>query len=150
VEQWFKNAVVYCLDVDSFQDYNGDGIGDFHGLTDRLDYIAGLGVTCIWLLPFYPSPDRDNGFDVLDYYGVDSRLGTLGDFVEFTDKARERGLRVIIDLVANHTSDQHLWFQSARQSPKSPFRGYYVWSEDPPREEKADVAFPEEQKDVWT
>jgi maltose alpha-D-glucosyltransferase/alpha-amylase len=150
VEQWFKNAVVYCLDVDSFQDYNGDGIGDFHGLMDRLDYIGGLGVTCIWLLPFYPSPDRDNGFDVLDYYGVDSRLGTLGDFVEFMHQARERGLRVIIDLVANHTSDQHPWFQSARQSPKSPFRDYYVWSEDPPREEKADVAFPEEQKDVWT
>jgi maltose alpha-D-glucosyltransferase / alpha-amylase len=150
IDLWFKDAVIYCLDVDSYQDHNGDGAGDFHGLMDRLDHIAGLGATCVWLLPFYPSPDRDNGFDVMDYYGVDSRLGTLGDFVEFMHKAREHGLRLIIDLVVNHTSDQHPWFQSARQSRKSPYRDFYVWADEPPKDKKHKVAFPGEQKDVWT
>src|SRR5688500_8361936 len=114
-DRWFQNAIIYCLDVESFQDSDGDSVGDFAGLHSRLSYLEGLGVTCLWLLPFYPSPNRDNGYDVMDYYGVDARLGTLGDFVEFLRAARERGIRVITDLVINHTSGQHPWFQAARR-----------------------------------
>src|SRR6187455_622657 len=112
---WYKNAIIYCLDVEKYQDANGDGVGDFEGLTRRLDYLAGLGVTCLWLLPFQPGPNRDNGYVISDYYGVDPKHGTLGDFVEFTNHAAQRGIRVIIDLVVNHTSDQHPWFKSARR-----------------------------------
>ena len=104
---WYKDAVVYCVDVETYMDGNGDGIGDFRGLTLRLNHLAGLGVTCLWLLPFYPSPNRDNGYDIADYYGVSPRYGSLGDFVEFLRQARQRGMKVIIDLVVNHTSDQH-------------------------------------------
>src|ERR1700759_1492983 len=119
---WYKNAVVYCLDVSVFMDANGDGIGDFIGLMRRLDYLQGLGVTTIWLMPFQSSPRRDDGYDISDYYAVDPRFGTLGDFVEFTHAAKQRGMRVIIDLVVNHTSDQHPWFQQARSDPASPYR----------------------------
>ena len=115
---WWKNAVVYCLDVETFLDCDGDGCGDFRGLTEQIDYLAGSGVTCLWLMPFYPSPDRDDGYDITDFYGVDPRLGTLGDFVELVRTARDRGIRVIADLVVNHTSDQHPWFQEARSSPR--------------------------------
>ncbi|MCW5978856.1 MAG: trehalose synthase [Bryobacteraceae bacterium] len=111
--------------MDSFADGNGDGVGDFEGLTSRLDYLAGLNVNCVWLQPFFPSPNRDNGYD-MDYYGVNPLLGTLGDFVEFLYKARERGIRVIVDLVVNHTSNDHPWFQEARQDPDSHYRGYFV------------------------
>ena len=111
---WWKNAIVYCVDVELFADSNGDGCGDFPGLTDKVDYLAGLGVTCVWLMPFYPTPNKDNGYDISDFYGVDPRLGSLGDLVEFLRAARERGIRVIADLVVNHTSDQHPRFQSAR------------------------------------
>jgi 1,4-alpha-glucan branching enzyme len=107
LDLWYKNAIIYCLDVDTFMDSNGDGVGDFQGLADRLDHVEALGATCVWLLPFYPSPDRDNGYDVTDFYGVDRRLGTLGDFVNFTRAAHDRGLRVIVDLVVNHTSIDH-------------------------------------------
>ena len=113
---WWKNAVVYCLDVETFLDWNGDGIGDLEGLVERIDYLAGMGVSTLWLMPFYPSPDQDDGYDVTDFYGVDPRLGTLGDFVEVVRTARDRGMRVIIDLVVNHTSDKHPWFRSARAS----------------------------------
>ena len=115
---WYKNAVIYCLSVGTFMDANGDGIGDFEGLMRRLDYLHGLGVTAIWLMPFQPSPCRDDGYDISDYYGVDPRYGTLGDFVEFTHGAKQRGIRVLIDLVVNHTSDQHPWFQEARARPE--------------------------------
>ena len=131
---WYKDAIVYCLDVETYQDDNADGIGDFAGLTERLDHIAGLGATCIWLLPFYPTPNRDNGYDVMDYYNVDPRLGTLGDFVEFVRRAKERGLRIIADLVVNHTSDKHPWFQAARSDPDSPYRDYYVWADEEPED----------------
>ncbi|PSP26719.1 trehalose synthase [Halobacteriales archaeon QH_2_65_14] len=131
-EPWHKNAVIYALDVEAFNDSDGDGVGDFQGLIERLDYLNGLGVSALWLLPFYPTPNRDNGYDVTDYYGVDSRLGTLGDFVEFVEEADERGIRVLIDLVVNHTSDQHPWFQQARNDPDSKYRDYYVWVEEPP------------------
>ncbi len=147
---WYKNAVVYCLDVETFQDGNGDGVGDFRGLKRRLDYLAGLGVTCVWLLPFYPSPNRDNGYDITDYYGVDPRLGDLGDFVAFTHAARSHGIRVIVDLVVNHTSDRHPWFQAARSDPQSPFRDYYVWSKKKPKGMHEGMVFPGVQPSTWT
>lgn len=147
---WYKNAIIYCLDVETFQDSNDDGVGDFRGLTDRLDYLVGLGITCIWLLPFYPSPNRDNGYDVMDYYNVDSCFGTLGDFVEFMHQAGEHGIRVIIDLVVNHTSNQHPWFQAACQNPDSPYYDYYVWSENQPSDAEQGVVFPGVQHTTWT
>ena len=107
---WWKNAVIYCLDVETYADSNEDGVGDFPGLTKRVDYLAGLGVTCLWLMPFYPSPNRDDGYDITDFYNVDPKLGSLGDFIEFVRTACERGIRLIVDLVVNHTSDQHPWF----------------------------------------
>jgi maltose alpha-D-glucosyltransferase/alpha-amylase len=149
IDLWYKDAVIYSLDVETFQDSNGDGIGDFRGLALRLDYLASLGVTCLWLLPFYPTPDRDNGYDVKDYYGVDPRLGTLGDFVDFMHKARERGIRVLIDLVVNHTSDQHPWFQAARRDKGSPYRGYYIWSDALPANAHQGMVFPGYQDSVW-
>ena len=149
IDLWYKDAIIYSLDVDSFQDSDGDGIGDFRGLGERLDYLSSLGVTCLWLLPFYPSPNRDNGYDVMDYYGIDPRLGSLGDFVEFMHKARERGIRVLVDLVVNHTSDQHPWFQAARQSKDSPYRDYYIWSDTLPENAHEGMVFPGYQDAVW-
>jgi maltose alpha-D-glucosyltransferase / alpha-amylase len=147
---WYKNAIIYSLDVESFQDSNGDGIGDFPGLTARLPYLAGLGVTCVWLHPFYPSPRRDDGYDIVDYLGVDPRFGTLADFVEFAHQAESLGIRVIIDLVANHTSNEHPWFQAARSQPDSKFHNYYVWSEEPPENVTDGIVFPGYQKSIWT
>jgi len=147
---WYKNAIVYCLAVETFMDANGDGVGDFKGLVRRLDYLQGLGVTAIWLMPFQPSPQRDDGYDITDYYGVDPRYGTLGDFVEFTHGCKQRGIRVLIDLVVNHTSDQHPWFQSARSDPMSPHRDWYVWSEKKPAQADDGVVFPGVQKSTWT
>ncbi|MBW4422583.1 MAG: alpha-amylase family protein [Myxacorys californica WJT36-NPBG1] len=146
---WYKDAILYSLDVETFMDGNGDGIGDFIGLTQHLNHLAGLGVTCLWLLPFYPSPNRDNGYDVMDYYNVDPRLGTLGDFVEFMHQARERGMRVLIDLVINHTSDQHPWFQQSRSNSQSRYRNYYVWSENPPESDPSLIAFPTVEDSLW-
>jgi maltose alpha-D-glucosyltransferase / alpha-amylase len=147
---WYKNAIVYSLDVETFMDGNGDGIGDFRGLRNRIDYLAGLGVTCLWLLPFYPSPNRDNGYDVTDYYGVDPRLGDLGDFVEFSRQAHIHGIRIVVDLVANHTSDQHPWFQAARRDPSSPYRDYYVWSAEEPPGAREGMVFPGQQQRIWS
>ena len=147
---WYKDAIIYCLDVETFQDGNGDGVGDFAGLRRRLDYIDGLGINTLWLLPFYPTPNRDNGYDVTDYYSVDPRLGTLGNFVEFMHEARERGIRVLIDLPVNHTSQQHPWFQSARQGPDSPYHDYYVWSEQRPEDAEEGMVFPGVQEETWT
>ncbi|HEX9161186.1 MAG TPA: alpha-amylase family protein, partial [Thermoanaerobaculia bacterium] len=140
----------YCLDVETFVDSNADGIGDFEGLSRRLDYLAGLGITCVWLIPFQPSPNLDNGYDITDYYGVDSRHGTLGDFVDFTHHADELGIKVMIDLVINHTSDQHPWFQSARKSKSSPYRDWYVWSKRKPPDANRGMVFPGVQKTTWT
>jgi maltose alpha-D-glucosyltransferase/alpha-amylase len=126
---WYKNAIIYSLDLDSFMDANGDGIGDFEGLTRQLDYLHSLGITVIWLAPFQPSPKRDNGYDVSDYYGVDPDYGSSGEFVEFMHEAHKRGIRVVIDLVVNHTSDQHRWFQEAIKSKDSFYHDWYVWSE---------------------
>jgi trehalose synthase len=145
---WWKTAVVYCLDVETFLDDDGDGVGDFAGLARRIDYLADLGVTCLWLMPFFPSPDRDDGYDITDFYGVDPRLGTHGDFVEVVRTARDRGIRVIIDLVVNHTSDRHPWFREARKSVDNPYRDYYVWSKTKPKDNAATV-FPGEESSMW-
>ena len=147
---WYKNAVVYCLNVETFIDSNGDGVGDFVGLTDKLAYLAGLGVTCIWLLPFYESPNRDDGYDVSNYYGVHPRTGTFGDVVEFMNRARQLGLRVIVDLVVNHTSTDHPWFKAARRDPDSPYRQYYLWSKRRPPNWNKGMIFPGVQQATWT
>jgi maltose alpha-D-glucosyltransferase / alpha-amylase len=147
---WYRNAIIYCLDVEKYMDANGDGIGDFEGLSARLEYLAGLGVTCVWLLPFYRSPNRDNGYDVSDYYSVHERHGSLGDFVEFMNHARALGIRVITDLVVNHTSKEHPWFQHARRDRKSPFREWFVWSKERPADHNQGMVFPGVQKTTWT
>ena len=149
-ERWFRQAVIYCLDVDTYQDSNGDGIGDLPGLIDRLDHLARLGVTCIWLNPIHPSPDRDDGYDITDFYAVHPHLGTLGDFVELIHQADNRGIRVLIDLVVNHTSDQHPWFQSARSDPSSPYRDWYVWSTEQPSDLRQGTVFPGYQATTWS
>ncbi|UPK36071.1 alpha-amylase family protein [Bradyrhizobium sp. 186] len=147
---WYKNGVFYCLSVGTYMDANGDGVGDFKGLLRRLDYLHGLGITTIWLMPFQSSPGRDDGYDIADYYSVDSRYGTLGDFVEFTHGCKQRGIRVIIDLVVNHTSDQHHWFKEARRSKDSPYRDWYVWSDKKPANANQGMVFPGVQKSTWT
>jgi trehalose synthase len=147
---WWKNAVLYCLDVETFLDWNDDGHGDLAGLIERLDYLAGIGVNCLWLMPFQPSPNRDDGYDIIDYYSVDERLGTLGDFVRVIRTARDRGMRVIVDLVVNHTSDRHPWFRSARASRTSPFRDFYVWRDERPPEDPTAVVFPDAEDSIWT
>jgi maltose alpha-D-glucosyltransferase/alpha-amylase len=147
---WYKNAIFYCLNVSTFMDANGDGVGDFEGLMRRLDYLAGLGVTALWLMPFQPSPHRDDGYDMQDYYGVDPRYGTLGDFVEFTQQAQARGIRVIIDLVINHTSDQHPWFRAARRDAQSKYHDYYYWSKKKPARADKGMVFPGVQESTWT
>ena len=147
---WYKNGLFYCLAVGTYMDANGDGIGDFKGLLRRLDYLQGLGVTTIWLMPFQPSPCKDDGYDIADYYGVDPRYGTLGDFVEFTHGCKQRGIRVIIDLVVNHTSDTHPWFREARSDKNSPYRDWYVWADKKPANADKGVVFPGVQKSTWT
>lgn len=147
---WYKNAVIYSLDVDSFMDANGDGIGDFEGLTNRLDYLAALGIDAIWLAPFQPSPNLDNGYDISDYYGVDPRFGSSGDFVAFMHQAKRRGLKVIIDLVVNHTSNQHRWFKEARRDPGSKYRDWYVWSKKRPPHWNKGMVFHGVQESTWT
>jgi maltose alpha-D-glucosyltransferase/alpha-amylase len=150
LDLWYKNAIIYCIDVKTFMDANGDGIGDFIGLTEKVDYLSGLGVTCIWLMPFYPSPQKDNGYDVMDYYNVDPQLGTLGDFVEFTRRAEERGIRILVDLVVNHTSDRHPWFQAACQDKNSKYRDYYLWSKEKPPDLTEGIIFAGIQEATWT
>ena len=147
---WYKNAIIYCLSVGTYMDANGDGIGDFLGLTRRLDYLHGLGITAIWLMPFQVSPGRDDGYDVADYYSVDPRYGTLGDFVEFTHAAEQRGIRVLIDLVVNHTSNEHPWFKEAREHPNSKYRDWYIWSKKKPANANTGMVFPGVQKSTWS
>ncbi|MET0398645.1 MAG: alpha-amylase family protein [Longimicrobiaceae bacterium] len=147
---WYKNTVIYSLDVESFMDASGDGCGDFEGLTRRLDYLQALGVGAVWLAPFQPSPDRDDGYDISDYYGVDPRYGSSGDFVEFVHQAEKRGIRVLMDLVVNHTSDTHPWFREARADPDSPRRDWYVWSRKRPANWNRGMVFPGVQESTWT
>jgi maltose alpha-D-glucosyltransferase / alpha-amylase len=149
--EWYKDAVIYELHVRSFQDSTGDGIGDFPGLTRRLPYLQDLGVTALWLLPFYPSPLRDDGYDIADYLGVHPDYGTIDDFRRFLDESHRMGLRVITELVINHTSDQHAWFQRARTAPAgSDERGVYVWSESPERYDGARVIFQDFERSNWS
>ncbi|MDR3403746.1 MAG: maltose alpha-D-glucosyltransferase [Chthoniobacter sp.] len=148
---WFKSAVIYELHVKTFMDSDGDGLGDFRGLIERLDYFTELGVTALWLLPFYPSPLKDDGYDIADYFAVHPSYGTMDDFRAFLDLAHERGLRVITELVLNHTSDQNAWFQRARRAPKgSPERDFYVWSDDPRKYRDARIIFKDFEPSNWT
>ncbi len=149
--EWYKDALIYELHVRAFADSNGDGIGDFAGLVDKLDYLADLGVTALWLLPFYPSPLRDGGYDISDYWGVHPNYGTLDDFKRFLDAAHARGMRVITELVINHTSSDHAWFRAARQSPPgSPERDFYVWSDRADKYTDARVIFQDFEVSNWT
>jgi maltose alpha-D-glucosyltransferase/alpha-amylase len=147
---WYKNIVIYSLDLDTFLDSNGDGVGDFEGLTRRLEYLEFLGIDAIWLAPFHPSPNRDNGYDVADHYGVHPHYGSSGDFVDFMHEAHNRGFRVLMDLVVNHTSDEHPWFVEARSDPASVRRDWYVWSAKRPPDWNEGMVFPGVQDRTWT
>lgn len=148
---WYKDAIIYELHVRAFQDSNGDGIGDFPGLMSRLDYLQDLGVTCLWLLPFFPSPLRDDGYDISNYVDVNPSYGTLEEFKQFLDAAHLRGMQVMIELVVNHTSDQHPWFQAARLAqPGSPERNMYVWSDTDQLYKDARIIFTDTEKSNWT
>jgi maltose alpha-D-glucosyltransferase / alpha-amylase len=150
INRWYQEAVIYSVDVSSFQDSDGDGRGDLRGLISRLDYLSRLGISCLWLNPIHPSPWRDNGYDISDYYGVHPALGSLGDFAELVRAAQERGIRIVLDLVVNHTSDEHPWFKSARSRPDSPYRDWYVWSTEEPPDRRQGTVFPGEQEETWT
>jgi maltose alpha-D-glucosyltransferase/alpha-amylase len=149
-EGWYKRAVFYEVLVRAFADSDRDGFGDLRGLTDKLDYLAWLGVDCLWLPPFYDSPLRDGGYDIRDYRKVLGQFGTVEDFVEFLDQAHARGIRVITDLVMNHTSDQHMWFQESRRDPDGPYGDYYVWSDDDTRWSEARIIFVDTESSNWT
>ena len=147
---WWKTAVVYCLDVETFLDSNGDGIGDLAGLVQRIDYLADLGVTCLWLMPIYPTPDRDDGYDITDLYGVDPRLGNHGDFVELVRTARDRGMRVILDLVVNHTSDRHPVVPRRPVEPDVAVSGLVRVVRRPAPTKPSDIVFPDQEQSIWT
>jgi len=148
--QWYKDCIIYQLHVRTFHDSNGDGIGDFRGLQQKLDYVQELGVNALWLLPFYPSPLRDDGYDIADYTSVHPSYGTLDDFKEFLAAAHGRGIRVITELVLNHTSDQHPWFQEARSSQDNPRRDWYVWSDTDERYREARIIFTDTELSNWS
>ena len=148
---WYKDAIIYQVHVKSFRDSNRDGFGDFNGLIEKLDYVESLGANCIWLLPFYPSPLRDDGYDISAYEEINPAYGTLDDFKRFLDAAHERGLKVVTELVINHTSDQHPWFQRARAAPKdSPERDWYVWSDDPNKYAGTRIIFTDTETSNWS
>lgn len=149
MRDWYKKAIIYSLDVESFRDGNGDGIGDFLGLKNSLAYLSSLGINCLWLLPFYDTPNKDNGYDVRDYFTIQERLGDLGSFTEFMGLASEFNIKVLIDLVVNHTSDQHHWFKEALKGPDNPFFDYYIWTDKIPEDFEAEEAFVEEQSGNW-
>jgi maltose alpha-D-glucosyltransferase/alpha-amylase len=147
---WFKRAVFYEVLVRGFSDSNSDGTGDLRGLADKLDYLAWLGIDCLWLPPFYPSPLRDGGYDISDYEGVLAEFGTIDDFTALLKAAHERGIKLIIDFVMNHTSDQHAWFQASRKDPNGPYGNYYVWSDDDTRYPDARIIFVDTEPSNWT
>ncbi|MEE3244226.1 MAG: maltose alpha-D-glucosyltransferase, partial [Bacteroidota bacterium] len=150
-QNWYKDAIIYELHIKAFFDSNGDGIGDFEGLLQKLDYLEDLGVTAIWLLPFYPSPLRDDGYDIADYYSINPSYGEIEDFKRFIEEAHKRGLKVITELVINHTSDQHKWFQRARKAPAgSKYRDYYVWTDDVEKYKDARIIFTDTEPSNWT
>ncbi|HMZ08967.1 MAG TPA: alpha-amylase family protein, partial [Anaerolineales bacterium] len=147
---WYKNAVFYEISVRAFKDSNGDGRGDLQGLTEKLDYLQTLGVDCIWIMPIYPSPLRDDGYDIADYYSVDSTYGSLDDLKVLIKAAHQRGILIIMDLVLNHTSDQHPWFQASRSDKNSPYRDYYVWSDTNEIYKDARIIFVDTEPSNWT
>lgn len=147
---WYKDAVFYQISVRAFKDSNGDGSGDLRGITEKLDYLQILGVDCIWLMPIYPSPLRDDGYDIADYYNIDSRYGTLDDFKSLIDSAHAHNIRIIMDLVLNHTSDEHPWFKASRSDKNSPFRDYYVWSDTDQKYQEARIIFVDTESSNWT
>ena len=147
---WFKSAIIYELHVRAFFDSNGDGKGDIQGLITKLPYLQDLGVTCLWLLPMYPSPLRDDGYDIADFYSIHQDYGTLEDFQHLVDAAHARGIRILTELVVNHTSDQHPWFQDARSSPDSPKRNWYVWSDTDQKYQGARIIFTDTERSNWT
>ena len=148
--EWYRTAVFYEVIVRAFSDTDGAGTGDLRGVTERLDYLQWLGVDCLWLPPFYPSPLRDGGYDVADYTSIASQYGTIGDFTELIEAAHARGIRVVVDLVMNHTSDQHPWFQASRSDPEGPYGDFYVWSDDDTRYEDARIIFVDTETSNWT
>ena len=148
--EWYKRAVFYEMLVQAGYDANGDGYGDLPGLTSKLDYLRWLGIDCLWLPPFYDSPRRDGGYDIRDYYTISPEYGTLDDFVTLLDEAHARGIRVITDLVLNHTSDTHLWFQSSRSDPTGPHGDFYVWADDESAYRDVRVIFSDTEKSNWT
>ncbi|WP_207428987.1 alpha-amylase family glycosyl hydrolase [Pedobacter sp. SYSU D00535] len=147
---WYKTSVIYNVDIDAFKDSDGDGIGDFRGLIQELDYLKWLGINVIWLSPFQPTPDKDDGYDVADYYSIDKRLGTKADFDTFIAEAKKRNMKVIMDLVLNHTSLEHPWFQQARRDTSSRYFSYYVWSRERPKDWNKGMGFPKVEKESWT
>jgi maltose alpha-D-glucosyltransferase / alpha-amylase len=149
--QWYRDAIIYQLHVKSFFDSNDDGVGDFEGVTRKLDYIKDLGVTALWVMPFYPSPLKDDGYDIADYRNINPSYGTMRDFRRFVREAHERGLRVITELVINHTSDQHPWFQKARTArPGSPARNFYVWSDTDQKYSDTRIIFLDTEPSNWS
>jgi len=148
-DEWYKNQLIYNLDIDSFKDSDADGTGDFKGLISRLDYLKSLGVDIIWLSPFQPSPDKDDGYDVTDYYGIDKRLGNIQDYRAFIKEAKKRDLRVIMDLALNHTSIEHPWFKESRKD-SSFYHNWYVWSDVRPKDWNKGMGFPKVEKETWT
>ncbi|QED37021.1 trehalose synthase [Antarcticibacterium arcticum] len=146
---WYKNAIIYCLDVETFKDSNGDGVGDFEGLKNALTYLSGLGVNCIWLLPIFDTPNRDNGYDVRDYYKIDPRLGDLGHFAQLVDAADELGIKILIDLAVNHTSLEHFWFQEARKDKNSKYRDFYIWENKRPKGDNNNMMSPDGNGSNW-
>jgi len=147
---WYKNCLFYSIEVGTFKDSDGNGIGDFKGLTEKLNYLDSLGVDALWLAPFYPSPKQDDGYDVTDYYSIDSLYGTEEDFREFLARAHSKGIKVISDIVLNHTSIAHPWFREARADKKSPYRTWYVWADERPEDAGKGMVFPGVQKETWT
>src|SRR5262244_766487 len=147
---WYKKAIIYEVHIRAFYDSNADGIGDIPGLIEKLPYIQNLGVTCLWVLPMYPSPMRDDGYDIADYYSIHPDYGTLEDFRKLVEEAHKRGIRVLTELVINHTSDQHPWFQEARRDPKSPKRNWYVWSDTDQKYQGARIIFTDTERSNWT
>ncbi|MGF1636884.1 MAG: alpha-amylase family glycosyl hydrolase, partial [Cyclobacteriaceae bacterium] len=148
-KHWYKNAIMYGLDVKLFQDSNNNGFGDFKGLTSRLDYIKELGINCLWLMPFFPSPLKDYGYDVQDFLGIDPRLGNMDDFINLIDACNEKEIRVIIDLVINHTSTNHDWFVQAKSDKASKYRDYYLWKDEIEENETKKTMFEGNEGSIW-
>ena len=146
---WYKEAVIYSMDIRSFKDSNGDGLGDLRGMIEHFNYFVELGVNCIWILPFYASEGKDFGYDIKGYMEVDPKLGTLDDFRELMELAKKHNIKILLDLVVNHTSIKHPWFMEARQNKDSPYYDYYIWSKERPKNHAEDVIFEQVEDSNW-